>query len=127
MVIQGIGTDIVDVGRIKKLIDRYGNGFLNKVFTPNEICYCSAKAKPWIHFAGRWAAKEAFYKALPVAIQPHSSWKSIEVVKCTDSGQPMVSICTDILKKSLKESAVGDIKLSISHEQHICTAIVLLQ
>lgn len=125
--VHGIGIDIVDIGRIKKLIDRYGDTFLRKVFTASEIRYCGSKAKPWIHFSGRWAAKEAFYKALPGTVQPHSTWKSIEVVKCSTSGQPVVSVCSDILKKSLEEYDIFSIKLSISHEQAICTAIVLLQ
>jgi len=125
--VRGIGIDIVDISRIKKLIERYGDNFLKKVFTPNEIHYCISKAKPWIHFSGRWAAKEAFYKALPVSVQPHSTWKSIEVVKNRSSGQPVVSVCTDILKINLEQHTVSEIMLSISHEQSICTAMVVLQ
>lgn len=125
--VQGIGIDIVDIIRIRKLIDRYGDNFLNKIFTANEISYCGSKANPWIHFSGRWAAKEAFYKALPKTVQPHSNWKSIEVVKSPASGQPVVSVCSAVLKKSLEECNIFSIMVSISHEQTICTAIVLLQ
>jgi len=62
--ICGIGTDIVDVGRIRKAVERWGDRFLKRVFTEAEVVYCLAKANPYPHLAARFAAKEAVMKAL---------------------------------------------------------------
>ena len=62
--VVGIGTDIADVARIKSLIEKYGNAFLEKTFTAAEIAYCLSKADAPLHFAARFAAKEAMAKAL---------------------------------------------------------------
>ena len=83
--IIGIGTDISDIARMRRVTKQCGSRFLEKIFTRAEIEYCSSMADPAVHFTARWAAKEAFYKALPDSIQLHSSWKSIQVIseKCT--------------------------------------------
>jgi len=78
--IKGIGIDIVEIGRIEKNDPQLRKPVLGKVFTEAEIVYCQKMAKPAIHFAGRWAAKEAFYKALPQECQRVSGWKSMEVI-----------------------------------------------
>jgi phosphopantetheine--protein transferase-like protein len=60
----GIGIDIIEIERIKKSIDTYGDSFLNKIYTKNELDYCLAKHNKYQHLAARFAAKEAIYKAL---------------------------------------------------------------
>ena len=62
--IQGIGIDVIEVGRIKKIIEKYEKRFINRVFTEEEILYCMEKAVKYQCFAGRFAAKEAVIKAL---------------------------------------------------------------
>ena len=74
--IKGLGVDIVDMERIERLLERYGDSFVQKVYTPREQECCRGMAKPAVHFAGRFAVKEAFYKALPASCQPRSAWKS---------------------------------------------------
>ncbi|MCK5915223.1 MAG: holo-ACP synthase, partial [Deltaproteobacteria bacterium] len=64
MSIIGIGSDIVKVSRIEKLTERYDKRFLERIFTTAETSYALAKARPALHFAARFAAKEAFVKAL---------------------------------------------------------------
>ena len=59
-----IGNDIVEVSRIKRSINLYGEKFINKIFNPEEIEYCKNRKKPYIHYAGRFAAKEAIKKAI---------------------------------------------------------------
>ena len=125
--VRGIGTDIVDIKRIERLIDRYASHFLEKVFTPNEIGFCSAKAHPAVHFAGRWAAKEAFYKALPLPSQRLSTWKSIEIVPQDSSGRPQIRILSRELVDSLYAEKITSFLLSISHERSTCTAMVVLE
>ena len=124
--IKGFGTDIVEICRIERLIEKYSAHFLEKVFTPSEITYCSKMANPAIHFAGRWAAKEAFYKALPISCQKHSNWKSIEIIKA-EAGKPQIQICTNILCNSLEKAGITVYHLSISHERKYCIASVILE
>lgn len=125
--LKGIGIDIVEIGRIARMIETYGDVFLCKVFTEKEIAWCNAKAVPHNHFAGRWAAKEAFYKALPQSCQPHSFWKSIEIMPVEHGNKPAITICTEELKKALEYEAAQTIHVSISHEKSICTAIVIIE
>ena len=125
--VKGIGTDIVEIDRIKKIIERYGDQFLQKVFTEPEIKFCKGKASPSIHFAGRWAAKEAFYKALPGSCQPLSSWKSVQVIASGQSGGPLVEIRSCALQDQIEREGISRLHVSISHEQAYCVAFVLLE
>ena len=125
--IRGVGIDIVEIKRIKDLIIKYERHFLEKVFTQAEIMYCSAKAFPEIHFAGRWAVKEAFYKALPVFLQSKSTWKSIETVPGRNSGKPVIAVLSNELNAGLKSENITSVQVSVSHERLICTAIVIIE
>jgi holo-[acyl-carrier protein] synthase len=126
--IIGIGTDIADISRIGSMVEKYGDRFCAKVFTGPEIAYCGKMASPAIHFAGRWAAKEAFYKALPVAIQPYSTWKSIQIVGCEKSRRPVIEVIDPALAASLLTGGIVRMHLSISHEQKgYCVAFVVLE
>ncbi len=125
--IRGVGIDIVEIERIKKLIEKYSAHFLDKVFTAREIAYCSAKAYPAIHFSGRWAAKEAFYKALPTLYQPIATWKSIEILPDALSGRPEIHVLSSELAAFFREEQMNVPLLSISHERSMCTAIVVFE
>ncbi|NLG19521.1 MAG: holo-ACP synthase [Fibrobacter sp.] len=125
--IKGIGTDVVEIQRIEKMISNYGDLFLKKVFTEQEMAFCNRMAFPAPHFAGRWAAKEAFYKALPVSCQQHSFWKSIEIIPGEDGRKPVVRIIDEKLKEVLKGESVSSVHVSISHERSICTAVVIIE
>jgi holo-[acyl-carrier protein] synthase len=125
--IKGLGVDIVKISRIEGLLTRYGASFASKVFTPHEIDYCGAMAFPALHFAGRWAAKEAFYKALPSQCQRLSTWKSIEVVSDRGSaGRPAIVVRNPALDAGLKECGITAVHISISHEKEMCVAAVAL-
>jgi holo-[acyl-carrier protein] synthase len=124
--IKGIGIDIVEIGRIEKMIRTYGNQFLGKVFTEAEIAYCQRMARPALHFAGRWAAKEAFYKALPQGCQRVSAWKSMEVT-AAGSKAPSVSVLDAALARAMKKSGVKKSLISISHEKSMCVAMAVLE
>ena len=124
--IKGIGIDIVEISRIEKMIRTYGSQFLRKVFTEAEIDYCRKMAKPPVHFAGRWAAKEAFYKALPQECQKISGWKSMEVV-AEGTKTPSLSVCDAALAKAMKKNGVEKSYVTISHEKSMCVAMVVLE
>jgi holo-[acyl-carrier protein] synthase len=123
--ILGIGVDVVDIPRISAIIGKYGDHFLNKVYTTAEIAYCTAMATPAVHFSGRWAVKEAFYKALPRKCQEISLFKSIEVVSGS-SRKPVIRVCDGKLDAALREHGVKDMHVSISHEKTVCVAFVVL-
>ena len=77
MHILGTGTDIIEVLRIAQMIERHGDLFINRVYTENEINYCSARKAANQHYAGRWAAKEAVLKALGTGWRRGISWRDI--------------------------------------------------
>jgi len=122
-----MGIDIVEISRLAKIIDRYGDKFTGKIYTPAEIDFCMrvSEARAAIHYAGRWAAKEAFYKALPSDVQPLSSWKSVQVL-ADGAGKPCVDVCDGGLRAALACIGVSSIHLSITHERTHCVAAVIL-
>jgi holo-[acyl-carrier protein] synthase len=123
--IIGIGIDIVEIKRIEELMHKHGNAFLEKVFTKPEIAESPGKAKTGLYYAGRWAVKEAFYKALPDSCQKLSSFKSIQVV---GGGQkPQVVVCDERLTDAINSSGITGIHCTISHERSMCVANVVLE
>jgi len=81
MIVQGLGIDLVEVDRISSLMERTGETFKNRVFTPDEIAYCDSNANPAIHYAARWAAKEAVAKAIGTGFTEGVSWIEITVTR----------------------------------------------
>jgi len=118
MAIRGIGSDIVEVSRIRRLREKYGARFLKRVFTRGETAYCESKEHPEIHFAGRFAAKEAIAKAVYQSgydkIIPFSD---IEILNDAE-GRPQVSLLTQIR---------GNCLVTISHEQSMAIAFAILE
>ena len=113
-----IGTDIVEVERINKLLLRTGESFKNKVFTPQEQKYCDSKSSPSIHYAGRFSAKESIIKAVKSSGYKNPIFfKNIEILP-SDSGIPLVS---------LHLALECECKVSISHtDSHaIATALYI--
>lgn len=122
-----IGVDIVEVQRIEAATARWGDRFLRRVFTPQELAYCAGRAQS---LAGRFAAKEAVSKALGTgwaAQQPHAAgwvdWAEIEVVR-QESGEPGVLLHG---KAAARASALGLVgwRLSMSHTRTYAVAMVL--
>ena len=114
------GTDIIEISRIKDSIENVGDKFLDRVFTKNEIEYCeSKKAQKFQHYAARFAAKEAAFKALSDEIKDKYAvcWKDFEVVN-DNTGRPSINIIGVDLKN------VVSIDLSISHCKEYAVANV---
>src|SRR5262249_9365624 len=89
--ITGIGIDVVQNDRIRQSIERFGDRFLNRVFTEAEIKYCSASGVFEIHYAARFAAKEAAFKALGTGWAEGVTWKDVEVGRLP-SGKPQLHL-----------------------------------
>jgi holo-[acyl-carrier protein] synthase len=120
MDIIGIGTDIVECVRIRRMIDRHGEQFLTRVFTEREVRYCQRSKNATEHFAGRWAAKEAVLKCLGTGWRKGLCWTDIEVGN-DPSGRPRVRLqaATRDYAHSL---GVGEVLISISHCRAYATA-----
>jgi len=115
------GVDIIEIPRIKQTFDRYGERFLKRVFTPDEIAYCRGRAP---NLAGRFAAKEATMKALGTGVRG-VSWKDIEVIRA-ESGAPSVKL-HGRAKARAERLQVVEISLSISHSREFAVAFVVAQ
>ena len=115
------GVDIIEIPRIKETFDRYGERFLKRVFTPDEIAYCRGRAP---NLAGRFAAKEATMKALGTGVRG-VSWKDIEVIRA-ESGAPSVKL-HGRAKARAERLQVVEISLSISHSREVAVAFVVAQ
>ena len=89
--IIGTGVDIVETARIRDSLDRFGERFLNRCFWPGEVTYCNGMKFPALHFAARFAAKEAISKAFGTGIGHQLGWKDMEIRK-RDSGEPYVAL-----------------------------------
>jgi holo-[acyl-carrier protein] synthase len=113
-----VGIDIVENDRIRNLIEKQGSRFLQRHFDPVEIVYCNGKSKPYLHFAGRFAAKEAIYKALKLDPRSWFPWREISIA--VDSvGAPIVH-----LSKAVRMQLSADrVDVSISHCEHYAVAV----
>nr|MCU0717683.1 holo-ACP synthase [Pirellula sp.] len=86
-----IGTDIIECVRIAQMIEKHGEIFLQRVFTPREIHYCSSRKAATQHYAGRWAAKEAVLKVLGTGWAKGIQWTDIEIINEV-SGAPTLQM-----------------------------------
>src|SRR2546425_12535355 len=86
MRINGIGVDLVNIPRMRDVIDRWQDRFLQRVFTDQEIAYCRARRDPVPHFAARFAAKEAALKALGTGLRLGIRWRELEVRRGRGAG-----------------------------------------
>lgn len=121
---EGVGTDIVPVGRIAALIREGEASFLERWFTPDEIGYCLGKAVPSRHFAARFAAKEAVVKALPLVWEGPLPWRSIEIVS-DPRGAPSARL-SGAFGDAAAKVGVGGIKVSLSHCDEYATAVAFV-
>src|SRR5947208_8686371 len=121
MSILGHGIDIVETERIRQLVERHGERFIERVFTPAEHAYCHANTKRYYeHLAGRFAAKEVVLKVLGTGWRGGIAWTDVEVVKET-SGQPRILLTGECLRIAT-ERGIAHWHVSISHIETHATA-----
>jgi len=118
----GIGIDIIEIDRIRDSIERFGDRFLNKIYTQKEIDYCLKKKYKYQHLAARFAAKEAVYKALATGWDKDVSWQNIEISN-EPNGMPIVTL-QGKLKKFLSEGK--NLKISMSHSRDYVTCVAII-
>ena len=123
--IAGIGVDIIEVRRIERLIERRGEKFLRRIFTPVEIEYCQARKQAGQHFAARFAVKEAVFKALGTGWAQGVSWRQVETVNET-SGRPRTRLAGRARERA-DALGVRTVHVSISHSDEYAVAHVILE
>jgi holo-[acyl-carrier protein] synthase len=125
-VIVGTGIDLVDVERVRHLLEGRGERSLHRLFTDVEIAYASARADPWPHYAARVAAKEAAFKALAGTVAARAiGWREIEVVNGWD-GRPTLELHGRAAERAA-ELGVTALHLSLTHTRATAAAYVVLE
>jgi holo-[acyl-carrier protein] synthase len=123
--ITGIGIDVVQNDRIRDSIQRFGDRFLNRIYTEGEIEYCTKCVHPEIHYAARFAAKEAAFKALGTGWSAGVKWKDVEVVRLP-SGRPELHLHGEAFTHATSAGAKR-FHVSLTHDQLISSAVVILE
>jgi len=124
--IYGIGVDLVKVTRIATALEKHGDRFLQRIFTPQEILYCRGKARTASTLALRFAAKEAFSKALGVGLRKDGiRWREVEVVP-NPMGKPEFKV-TGRAAELCAEAGITNMHLTLTDEDHLALAVVVLE
>lgn len=123
--VKGTGIDIVNIERIEGLMGRWGNRFLDRVFTEREISWCQQRSLPSECFAIRFAAKEAFLKAIGSGLRNGIQWTDIEVEN-DQMGKPLL-ILHRRAKEVLQTHRIKRTFLTLSHDRPFAVAHVLLE
>ena len=121
--IIGLGLDATEIPRIAALIERYGERFIRRLFTEGEVAYCSRRRTPAIHFAARFAAKEAGMKALGTGHTQEVLWRDLEVVR--RGGPPQLRFHGGAARRFAAMGARSSL-LTITHTDALALAQVLL-
>jgi len=122
--ITGIGIDMIEVERVATKIGKE-SGFRELVFSKNEITYCESKAKKFEHYAARFAAKEAFLKALGTGWKNGTAFNEIEITG-DDLGKPELVLLGETAKFVAEMGAIK-ISVSLSHLKNIASAVVVIE
>ena len=120
MGVLGTGIDIVETARIQDSLDKFGERFLNRCFWPGEVAYCNGMKFPALHFAARFAAKEAISKAFGTGIGHHLGWKDMEIRK-RDSGEPY-AVLHGKGEELAKARGITEVFVSLSHSKDYAAA-----
>jgi holo-[acyl-carrier protein] synthase len=123
--VLGLGTDLIEIERVQASMDRFGERFLDRVFTAGEIAYCMRKKQPAESFAARFAAKEAGAKALGTGISRGVSWKEIEVTR--EIGKRPMLHFSGRAGELAKRMGVRRVQLSLSHSRKLAMAVALVE
>lgn len=123
--IVGTGVDITEVTRVQEAINRYGERFLRRVFTPAEVEYCGSKRNSAERLAARFAAKEAALKALGTGLRHGITWQQVEVRRQPGS-RPTIAF-SGVAAQFAARLGVKHVSLSLSHTAEQAIAMVILE
>ncbi len=125
MAVIGIGIDTVEIHRIESSLNRFGDRFRNKLFSKREKEKCESRADHAACYAARFAAKEAFFKALPKNQGIHVGFLDVEVIN-HENGKPDLILC-ERLHNELTALGINNIQLSLTHSQILASAVVVME
>ena len=120
MKIFGIGIDVVEIDRISSAIERHGESFISRLFTAEERNYCESQKRPALHFAARFAAKEAVSKALGTGIGNHAGWLDLEIIR-GENGAPRMKL-HGAAEEYAAFHTITDIEISLTHARDYAAA-----
>ncbi len=124
--VLGLGTDITEVPRIQASLERFGQQFLDRVYTPGEVLYCQARKKSAAQsFAARFAAKEAAAKALGTGISRGVTWREFEVVR--QPGQAPQILLHGRAAEIATARGIRRLTLSLTHTREMAMAVVIAE
>lgn len=123
--VLGLGTDLIETRRVQESMERFGERFLERIFTVGEIAYCTRKKNAAESFAARFAAKEAGAKALGTGISRGVSWKEFEVKRET-SGKPTLHLSGRAAELA-GMMGIQRVQLSLTHSRELAMAVVLVE
>lgn len=121
----GVGIDLCDIARMERELAREGGGFRDAVFSPAEIAYCEAMRLPALHYAARFAAKEAVYKALTAAGVSGATWRDVEITR-GPAGEPRVAL-HGVVGAAARERGVGAVAVSLTHTRELAAACAVVE
>ena len=121
----GTGVDLIEIERIAHSIERFGERFLHRVYTPQEIAYCTRKRVHAESFAARFAAKEAGAKALGTGISRGVTWNEFQVTR-QSGGRPVLEL-TGRAEMLARQLGVKNISLSLTHTGSLAMAMVMME
>ena len=121
--IAGLGTDIVEIGRIVRMLDKFGDAFRERICTPAELAEGSRRRHASTYYAGRWAVKEAAAKALGCGIGEHCNFTDVELGN-NASGAPFLKLGGKAAEFAARRGG-GKFHVSLSHEATYATAVVI--
>jgi holo-[acyl-carrier protein] synthase len=122
MPVISVGVDICEIKRLSDIGEKYKNKFLHKIFTPVEIDYCEKKYNKYASYAARFAAKEAFLKAIGTGLRNGLKWKEIEIQN-DDLGKPFYTFTGKVAQLISKH----EVHLSLSHTEKDAIAFVIIE
>lgn len=123
-ILMGLGTDVIEVERVRGVLERQGERFLHRVFTEEERAYCTSMAHPHKHFAARFAAKEAVSKCFGTGIGAELGWRSVSVYH-GERHQPLVRL-DEKGQALLKQVGATHVHVSLSHTETVAVAVAAL-
>lgn len=123
--IYGIGIDIIEVSRVEKQVARSDERFARRIFTQREIAYCEKKRFKAQNYAARFAAKEAFLKALGTGLSAGLTWKEVEVMN-DEKGKPCIEVSGKV-KEFIERTGITGIQVSLAHLKDTAVAVVIIE
>jgi holo-[acyl-carrier protein] synthase len=123
--ILGTGIDIVEVARIRRSLEKFGDHFMRRILRPDEMTYCLGHKFPEQYVAARFAAKEAISKAFGTGIGAEIGWQDIEIGR-KESGEPFVILHREG-QKLLRQRSASTVHLSLSHTSQHAAAVAILE